>query len=328
MNVQKENLVIALSDAGFSQEAIEKAERLWEAGRARDLIRHLRVCRCELMDDLHDWSAICDRIYVWDYVNNYANTCIVFPNFNVIQRNIQIFYENNVRGVYEEGNYYIRDCDVEFGELRAYMISKCLQDPYREMDDEITGFMDAFYGPAGKMIRTIVDTYMAHGPISFGGHLGIGESPSTSFRFSDSEILTMDSYWALAKKDAGSEPFLSRVCRSALSWRFWKGSVNKGEFSVLNCNRFNEKQALFEELQKYGVMQINEFSYGDYLDCICVRYVPVNEWNMYEADEVGAHARAFFGRFYECFICPLLNAFGLYYDIYRAGNVIVQTANC
>ena len=31
MNVQKENLVIALSDAGFSQEAIEKAERLWEA---------------------------------------------------------------------------------------------------------------------------------------------------------------------------------------------------------------------------------------------------------------------------------------------------------
>ena len=62
MNVQKENLVIALSDADFSQEAIEKAERLWEAGRARDLIRHLRLCRCELMDILHDSQKRVDRV--------------------------------------------------------------------------------------------------------------------------------------------------------------------------------------------------------------------------------------------------------------------------
>jgi len=62
MNVQKENLVIALSDADFSQEAIEKAERLWEAGRARDLIRHLRLCRCELMDILHESQKRVDRV--------------------------------------------------------------------------------------------------------------------------------------------------------------------------------------------------------------------------------------------------------------------------
>ncbi len=54
MNVQKENLTITLSDAGFDQEAIEKAEQLWEAGRTRDLIRHLRLRRCELMDMLHE----------------------------------------------------------------------------------------------------------------------------------------------------------------------------------------------------------------------------------------------------------------------------------
>lgn len=54
MNAQKENLAITLSDAGFDHEAIEKAERLWDAGRTRDLIRHLRLCRCELMDILHE----------------------------------------------------------------------------------------------------------------------------------------------------------------------------------------------------------------------------------------------------------------------------------
>ena len=62
MNVQKENLVIALSDAGFRQEDIETAERLWEAGRARDLIRHLRLCRCELMDILHESQKRVDRV--------------------------------------------------------------------------------------------------------------------------------------------------------------------------------------------------------------------------------------------------------------------------
>jgi len=54
MNVQKENLVIALSDAGFKREDIEKAGLLWETGRTRDLIRHLRLCRCRLMDILHE----------------------------------------------------------------------------------------------------------------------------------------------------------------------------------------------------------------------------------------------------------------------------------
>ena len=62
MNVQKENLVIALSDAGFKQEVIEMAERLWEAGRARDLIRHLRLCRCELMVILHESQKRVDRV--------------------------------------------------------------------------------------------------------------------------------------------------------------------------------------------------------------------------------------------------------------------------
>ena len=59
----------------------------------------------ELMSDLSEWSKICKRIYVWDYTTNYAHTLGIFPDFGVIQRNIQVFYENNVVGVYEEGNY-------------------------------------------------------------------------------------------------------------------------------------------------------------------------------------------------------------------------------
>lgn len=110
----------------------------------------------ELIKDLNNWSEICSRIYIWDYTTNYAHTCCVFPDFGVIQKNLQVFYEHNVKGVYEEGNYYIRDVDTEFGELRSYMLSKCLQNPYCDLDAEINGFLNAYYGPGGEYIRRAI----------------------------------------------------------------------------------------------------------------------------------------------------------------------------
>lgn len=50
---QLEKLTRALSDIGCQSDAIEKAERLWKANQTVELIRHLRLCRCSLMDDLH-----------------------------------------------------------------------------------------------------------------------------------------------------------------------------------------------------------------------------------------------------------------------------------
>ena len=65
MNGQFENMAMALSDAGCGQDAIEKAERLLQTGRTEDLIRHLRLCRCDLMDDLH---TIQKRVDCMDYL--------------------------------------------------------------------------------------------------------------------------------------------------------------------------------------------------------------------------------------------------------------------
>ena len=279
-----------------------------------------RFCRknAELMEDLRAWSAICDRLYIWDYANNFWNTCVVFPDFEVIQRNIQIFYEHNVRGVYEEGNYYMQNCDAEFGELRAYMISKCLQNPYCDLESEVNGFLAAYYGPAGDAMGKIVDMYVSHGPASFLWHLSIGESPWLSFVFTPRALAKMDAYWTQAKAAVETEAQLARVKRAELSWRFWKACVSRGEFSPLNPGRFDEKEALFEDLQAFGVKQIDEFSYGDYLDCACIRYAPANKWNEFEAGESETKARTDVGSFYEKYLSPLLFAFGLYYKIAEA----------
>ncbi len=45
-----ENMCQALSDAGCDEEAIHKAERLYGSD---ELLRYLRLCRCERMEELH-----------------------------------------------------------------------------------------------------------------------------------------------------------------------------------------------------------------------------------------------------------------------------------
>ena len=266
-----------------------------------------------LMQDLRDWSKICDRLYIWDYTTNYANTCVVFPDFGVIQRNIQVFYEHNVKGVYEEGNYYMASCDTEFGDLRLYMIAKCLQDPYCDLDAETNGFLKAYYGDAWIFVRKALDLYTSRAG-NKSGHLGIYYSPKDSMRLTGREIRLIDRLWADAEKAAETKEEKEHVVRSEISWRFWKASVNKSEFSVLNPDRFTERERLFADLQAHGVQTLSEGGYGDYLDCVCVRYAPANEWNRYEAGERSAQMRVRFGLFLEK-IMPALTADGLVYRI-------------
>lgn len=266
-----------------------------------------------LMQDLRDWSDICDRLYIWDYTTDYAHTCTVFPDFGVIQRNIQIFYEHSVKGVYEEGNFYLSTCDAEFGDLRLYMIAKCLQDPYCDLDAEVDGFLAAYYGAGWMNIRKAIDLYTSHAG-NKQGHLGIYYSPKDTMRFTNREVGRIDCLWADAAEAAETQQQKEHVARSELSWRFWKAGVNKGEFSLLNPERFEERKRLFIDLKTFGALTISEGGYADYLDCICIKYVTADKWNQYEAGEAGAEARLFFGKLLEKWT-PVLTAGGLLYRI-------------
>ncbi len=62
MSERIEKMAIELLDTGLGQDAVEKAERLMAAGQTEDLIRYLRLCRCDLMDDLHKTQRRVDRM--------------------------------------------------------------------------------------------------------------------------------------------------------------------------------------------------------------------------------------------------------------------------
>lgn len=201
-----------------------------------------------LMSDLKEWSQICKRIYVWDYTTNYANTLGIFPDFGVLQRNIQVFYENNVVGVYEEGNYYMDVCDGEFGELRAYLLSKLMQNPYIDYSVCMDEFLKSYYGDGWQNIRQFIDMTIEK-PVPDGQHLKIYDPMSETLDFSKDDVKKADSLWENAKKSAQSEVHLKNIERSEICWRYWKG------FNVFDKN---ENEKFIADIKSMGITKLNE----------------------------------------------------------------------
>ena len=65
MNDYKNDLASCLSDAGFTNDTISKAVRLCEAGQKDELVRFLRVKRCDMIEELHESQKKIDR---FDYM--------------------------------------------------------------------------------------------------------------------------------------------------------------------------------------------------------------------------------------------------------------------
>jgi hypothetical protein len=106
-------------------------------------------------DDLEGWAKVAGRLWIWDYVINYAHSILPFPNLYVLKPNINFLISNSVTGVYEEANYF--SPGGELAELRAYVVAKTLWDPSYDTDQAIDEFVAGYYGAAATAIRDYID---------------------------------------------------------------------------------------------------------------------------------------------------------------------------
>ncbi len=233
-----------------------------------------------LMKDLSDWKNICNRLYIWDYATNYAYTCGFFPDFGVLQKNMQVLYENNVKGVYVEGNYYMGNCNCEFGELRAYLLACLLQNPYCDIEKETDAFLQAYYGLGAPQIKEFLNMTIENASRR---HVHINERMKNSLDFSDEEIAAIDALWAAAKdcyknaEDMPSVNILSHIERSETSWIYWKACCDKGEFGTKR--KYAARKDLLDRLNRFGVVQTSEGSVEGKKD-IFLMFFPVELWSV------------------------------------------------
>ena len=168
--------------------------------------------------DLEEWNSICDRIYIWDYVTNFANYLAPYPNFNVLRDNMRFYAEHGVKGMYPEGNY--QSFSGEFAELRAYMLAKLAWEPmmaestYQAL---INGFLEAYYGKGWRNIRAFLDWFNGAAKAR---HINIYERPFMTVPREMYEVVydAIESWWDAAERDAGDK--LDNVKRSRLQWTY------------------------------------------------------------------------------------------------------------
>ena len=103
--------------------------------------------------DLKNWAALTQNILIWDYVINFSHMVMPFPNWPTLQENIQIFQQNGVKMLFEQG---YNSPSSEMQPLRAFLLSKWAWDPKLNADSLIYEFTENYYGPAGMIVREVL----------------------------------------------------------------------------------------------------------------------------------------------------------------------------
>jgi hypothetical protein len=202
--------------------------------------------------DMKGWAAISKNLYAWDYTTNFLMYLNIFANFQVLSPNMQFFANNNVKGVFEEGNAASKS--GEFGELRAYIIAKLLWNPNADVEYLMNDFLKGYYGEkSAQDIKDYIDI-ITNKTLNTHQHLYIFQWQYEGLYFTPKERKHIDALWDDAEKNAGSAQQLENIQRSRLSFRVYKANLFMDEFSLLNpLKHYNENKKLYNDIVSHGI---------------------------------------------------------------------------
>ncbi len=125
--------------------------------------------------DLDGWSKMCSRLYVWDYVTDFAHYVLPHPNWFVLGPNIRLFQRYGVKGIFEEGAY--AGPGAEMAELRSWVLAQLLWNPQQDDRALIKEFLHGYYGAkAGDIIERYLEL-MHDASKGFDLHCYLGKDP-------------------------------------------------------------------------------------------------------------------------------------------------------
>ena len=211
----------------------------------------------EFVKALEGWSAISNNIFVWDYGINFDNIVSPFPNFHILQKNIQLFKKNHVTMHYSQVNG-IRGGD--FSEMRAYIIGKLIWNPDLDVDSLMHTFMNGYYGEAAPYLYQY-QKIMQGALLASGQPLWIYDSPNSHQKGMLNKHLmkVYDELFDKAEQAVVDDSvLLDRVRLSRLSLQYAQLEIARAEADS-DKQKSRELLDLFEERTKeMGVNSLNE----------------------------------------------------------------------
>ncbi len=105
------------------------------------------------LENLAGWAAITEGLWVEDFACHLGNPLQAFPNFHVLQANLQRYDQHGVRGVHVHGWHSPAFACSEFAALRAYLLASLLWDPDFPVDGAVEEFNEAHFGPVADLVN-------------------------------------------------------------------------------------------------------------------------------------------------------------------------------
>ena len=105
--------------------------------------------------DLKGWNELTKRLYIWDYTTNFSHYLLLFPNLDMLDRNVRTFADNGVAGIFEQGNYS-KGGGGALSELKAWVLAKLLWNPELDGNSLIREFVKGAYGPAAVPVMKYI----------------------------------------------------------------------------------------------------------------------------------------------------------------------------
>jgi len=202
-----------------------------------------------MQQDFDGWRDIHDRLHVWDYTTDFWHYLSPFPNFAVLQPNIQYFIDHHVTGLFEQGNG--ESISGEFGELRGYLLSKLMWEPNGDMNQWMNDFLVGYYGQGASAIRAYIDMLEKH-VTENKVHVGIYNHPEVYL--TDELLEKAQVLWDRAQLAEGDGPAKERIARSRMQLRYVQLRRMRN-----NPDRAKLVEEFIQDVQKFGITRIAEF---------------------------------------------------------------------
>lgn len=171
----------------------------------------------EFLNNIKDWSAICDRLYIWDYAVNFSHYLMPFPNFKTVAENLKIYKKYGIKGMLQQGNFSY-GASPSMDDLKIYMMSRLMKDTSLDPDVLISEFTSAVYGKAGEYMKQYTELLCS---AVEGKYLCLYDQPDAEY-ITDRLLNECDILFEKALSTAGTEEIRKRIEYEYLSVDFLK----------------------------------------------------------------------------------------------------------
>lgn len=171
----------------------------------------------EFINNIKEWSKICDRLYIWDYTVNFKNYLQPFANFFTMPENIRLYKKYGIKGILQQGNFSYGGGGA-MDELKSYLIARLLRDVNTDPKQVIDEFTEGVYGQGAPYIRAYIDLISE---AVKGKAMTLFDDPNAEY-LSDNLIVRCDELFCAAERAAETEAVRKRIRREHLSIEFLK----------------------------------------------------------------------------------------------------------